>query len=265
MFFFEIHSKTYKVKKFLSVILFIIFVLNAFSQKQKVHYLNTFDEKQIHFGFTLGYNLLDFGVVNYNPIGDNPNFLTNKQDPIYINDQANIRSDVQTLVPGFTVSIVTSLRLANDLDLRFLPGLSFGERKLTYNIPIIDVNNPSSEPLPFYSLKSTFIDFPLLLKYKARRINNDRPYIVFGPAFRQDISKTAQEDLVKLKSPGFYAEVGGGWDHYFPFFRLSVEGKFSFGLNNQLGVEPSGLQKKYYSQSIKYLRSNIFTLSFHFE
>jgi len=227
------------VKKFSTVILFIFLILNSFAQKQKVHYLDTFDEKRIHFGFTLGFNMLDFGVDNYNPISSNPEFISNKQDPIYINDQANIFCDVQTLVPGFTVAIITSLRVAKDLDLRFLPGMSFGERKLTYNIPVIDINNPTNQALPYYSIKSTFLDFPLLFKYKARRINNDRPYVIFGPAYRQDISRTAQEDLVKLKSPGLYAEIGAGWDHYFPFFRFSVEGKFSFGLNNQLGPVPS--------------------------
>jgi hypothetical protein len=239
--------------------------MNGFTQKQMVNYLTTFDEKRIHFGFTLGYNLLDFNVLNYNPIGENPEFVPVnwKGDPIQITESSYVRSDLQTLVPGFTVGIVSSLRLMEDLDLRFLPGMSFGERKLTYNIPVYDIN--AYEPLKFYSIKSTFLDFPLLLKYKARRINNDRPFVIFGGAYRQDISRTAQEDLVKLNNGGFYAEVGGGWDHYFPFFRFTVEGKFSFGLNNQLNPIPSQNQRQYYSQSIKYLRSNIFTLSFHFE
>jgi len=231
-----------------------------------VNYLNTFDEKLIHFGFTLGYNLLDFNILNYNPIGENPEFADGvpfPNDPNQISGGMSVRGDLQSLVPGFTVGIVSSLRLTEDLDLRFLPGMSFGERKLTYNIPVYDIN-AGIEPLKFYSIKSTFLDFPLLIKYKARRINNDRPFVIFGSAFRQDISKTAKDDLVKLKSSGFYAEVGGGWDHYFPFFRFTVEGKFSFGLNDQLGGLPEQ-QRKYYAQSIKSLRSNIFTLSFHFE
>lgn len=236
------------------------------AQEQKVNYLTTFDEKRIHFGFTLGYNMLDFNIVNYNPIGENPEFEPGDwpKDPVQIDGSSIVRSDVTSLVPGFTVGIVSSLRMTEDLDLRFLPGMSFGERKLTYNIPVYDINNPTIEGMSFYSIKSTFLDFPLLIKYKARRINNDRPFVIFGGAFRQDISRTAKDDLVKLKSGGFYAEVGGGWDHYFPFFRFSVEGKFSFGLNNQLGPLPQQ-QRFYYSQSIKSLRSNIFTLSFHFE
>lgn len=252
------------MKKILTAILFVFLVCNVYAQKQKVNYLTTFDEKRIHFGFTLGYNLLDFNVVNYNPIGENPDFEPGSwpNDANQVGYESIVRSDLESLVPGFTVGIVSSLRLHEDLDLRFLPGMSFGERKLTYNIPVIDIN--SYEPLKFYSIKSTFIDFPLLLKYKARRINNDRPFVIFGGAYRQDISKSAKDDLVKLKSGGFYAEVGGGWDHYFPFFRFSVEAKFSFGLNNQLGDIPQQ-QRPYYSQSIKDLKSNIFTLSFHFE
>ena len=254
-----------RLKKIVVITGFIFFVLTAFSQKQKINYLTTFDDKLVHFGFTLGVNTLDFAVTNYRLMEENPEFVpANWQgDKEQITYKTSVRSDVAELVPGFTVGIISSLRLSRDFDLRFLPGLSFGERKLTYNVDVWDIykNNPST----YYSIKSTFLDFPLLIKYKARRINNDRPYIIFGSAYRHDISRTAQEDLVGLKNAGFYAEVGGGWDHYFTFFRFSVEAKMSFGLNNQLGAVPEATQRPYYSQSIKSLRSNIFTLSFHFE
>jgi len=255
------------VKKSFISILFIIWCFSSFGQKQRVNYLTTFDDKLIHFGFSIGVNTLDFNIANYNPIGENREFIpytnpNNSNDVVTGSDY--IRSDVATLIPGFTVGIITSLRLSKDFNLRFQPGLSFGERQVTFNKPVIDINN-YDESLSYYSIKSTFLDFPLLLKYKARRINNDRPYVIFGGAYRQDISRTAQEDLIKLKSGGFYAEAGGGWDHYFPFFRFSVEAKFSFGLNNQLGDLPAPTQRQYYSQSIKSLRSKIFTLAFHFE
>lgn len=249
------------MKKIWIAILFVIIGFSAGAQKQKVNFLTTFDDKLIHFGFTIGLNALDFNVVNYNPIGENPEFVPDKINRI--GPDNIIRSDVATIIPGFTVGIISSLRLNKDFNLRFLPGLSFGERQLTFNVPVYDINN--YEATQYYSVKSTFLDFPLLIKYKARRINNDRPYVIFGGAYRQDISRTAKEDLIKLKSGGFYAEFGGGWDHYFPFFRFSVEAKFSYGLNNQLGDLPAPVQRQYYAQSIKDLRSKIFTFSFHFE
>lgn len=253
------------MKKIITYLLSFLLVSAVAAQNRKVNYLTTFDDKLVHFGFTLGVNTLDFGVVNYAKMGDNPDFVEKswQGDQFPIGKESFVRSDVASLVPGFTVGIVSSLRLGHDFNLRFLPGMSFGERKLTYNIPVEDIN--TYETSNTYSIKSTFLDFPLLLKYKARRINNDRPYVIAGGAYRVDISRTAQEDLVKLKGSGFYAEVGAGWDHYYPFFRFSVEAKFSFGLTDQLGNVPASTQRQYYAQSIKSLRSNIFTLLFHFE
>lgn len=248
------------MKKLYTTILFIVIGLSVLAQKQKVNYLTTFDDKLIHFGFTIGVNTLDFNIANYATMGNNPTFVPTGLDAVDFDTQ--IRSDVAKVLPGFTVGIITSLRLSNDFNLRFLPGLSFGERQLTFNLPVEDLYIATSE---YYSVKSTFLDFPLLIKYKARRINNNRPYVVFGGAYRHDISRTAQDDLIKLKNGGFYAEVGGGWDQYFGFFRFSVEAKFSLGLNNQLGNLPKYPQPQHYSQSIKNLRSKIFTLSFHFE
>ena len=250
------------MKKILVVITLVFLGFSTFAQKQKVNFLTTFDDKLVHFGFSIGINALDFNVVNYNPIGENPDFIPDFTDGVL--GDSYIRSDVATVLPGFTVGIISSLRLSKDFNLRFLPGLSFGERQITFNVPVYDINSYETSQY-YYSIKSTFLDFPLLIKYKARRINNDRPYVVFGGAYRQDISRTAQEDLIKLKGGGFYAEVGGGWDHYFAFFRCSVEAKFSYGLNNQLGDLPDPVQRLYYAQSIKDLRSKIFTLSFHFE
>ena len=236
----------------------------AFAQKQKVNHMTTFDDKLIHFGFSLGLNTLDFGVTHYNPIGNNPDLPDGwKSDREPITEDDYIRTDVAELIPGFTVGIISSLRLSRDFNLRFLPGLSFGERQLKYNYEVLETG--VYLPQQYYSIKSTFLDFPLLIKYKARRINNDRPYIIFGPAFRYNINRSGREDLVKLQKGSFYTEMGAGWDHYFTFFRFSVEAKVSLGLDNQRGTPPTQNQRPYYSQSIKNLRSNIFTLSFHFE
>ncbi len=261
-----------KLNHFVVRILFLsIFFLFAtgicFGQKVKLKHLTTFDDKLLHFGFTLGVNTLDFSVRNYMPIGENPNFFpeTWAGTTPQIMPYDTVRADSAGLIPGFTVGIVTNLRLTNDLDFRFLPGMSFGERKLHYNVPVIDNNFDFAETQYEYSIKSTFLDFPLLIKYKAQRINNGRPYVVFGGAYRIDISKSASQDLVGLKRSGFYGEIGAGWDNYLQFFRFSVEAKVSLGLNNQLGPGPDNTQRQYYTDALKSLRSNIFTLLFHFE
>jgi hypothetical protein len=240
----------------------------VFGQKIKLNHLTTFDDKLLHFGFTLGINTFDFNVRNYVPIGQNPVFLPVhwQTDERQIGAMDTVRADVSSPIPGFTVGIISNLRLTRSLDLRFLPGMSFGERQLTYNVPVIDNLYDYPDIQYSYSIKSTFIDLPLQVKYKANRINNGRPYIILGTAMRIDISKTATEDLVGLNPVGYYAELGAGWDYYFQFFRFSVEAKASFGLNNQLGKGPGTAdQRHYYYDALRSLHSNIFTLLFHFE
>jgi len=251
------------VKRFFYILIFLLCGLTSSAQRLLLKNLTTFDDKRIHFGFTLGVNTTDFAFTHYNFIADNPKFVPETVNGVPITGSEKIRADISTLTPGFTVGIVTNLRLAESFDLRFLPGMSFGERKLTYSIPIQNVNDPGQKT--FYSIKSTFLDFPLLLKYKSRKMNNQRPYLIAGGAYRIDISKSGQEDLVRLKPLSSYIEAGVGWDSYLQFFRLSTELKFSFGLNNVLDAGPKQTQAQVYSNAISKLSSNIFTLSFHFE
>lgn len=250
------------MKRFFYILIFLLIVFRAEAQRVKVNNLTTFDNKRIHFGFTLGLNETDFDFSYYRIMSDNPAFTSTNPLDLPYKDKA-VRADISTLVPGFTVGIVSNLRLTESFDLRFLPGMSFGERKLVYNIPVVDLNNLDNKA--YYSIKSTFLDFPLLLKYKARRMNNQRPYLIAGLAYRIDISKTGVEDLVRTKPFSSFVETGVGWDTYLEFFRLSTELKFSFGLNNVLNVGPKDTQAQVYSDALTQLVSNVFTLSFHFE
>ncbi len=250
------------MKKYLYIIPLLFACLNSFSQRILLRNLTTFDDKRFHFGFSLGINTLDFVPSYYQYIGDNPEFLPEIVGKVEINSNSKVRADVDRLTPGFTVGIVTNLRLTESFDLRFLPGMSFGERKLVYNIPISDTY---SNGKGYYSIKSTFLDFPLLVKYKSRKMNNQRPYLIAGGAVRFDISKSGEEDLVRLKPFDTYIEAGVGWDSYLQFFRLSTELKFSFGLNNILDSGPKSTVPQVYSNALSKLTSDIFTLSFHFE
>ncbi|HKM93204.1 MAG TPA: outer membrane beta-barrel protein, partial [Prolixibacteraceae bacterium] len=136
-------------------------------------------------------------------------------------------------------------------------------RRVTYNLPLHDLNEPSN--VDNFTIRSTYLDFPLMLKYKSKRIINQRPYMLTGLAMRVDISKAEKAELLRLKKATFYAEAGMGWDIYLQFFRLSTELKYSFGINNSLTAPPVEPQPKYYNQAFKRLSSHMLTLSFHFE
>ncbi len=255
------------MRKQIGVILLLLISLGGYAQKEYVKNLTTFDEKKIHFGFTIGINTMDYALEHWTPIGMNPEFVETDWDNLdghEIMGTDTVRADLASMVAGLTVGIVTNLRLGRYFDLRFLPGLSFGERRLVYNVPIYD-NNVGPKPVDFYSIKTTYIDLPLLVKYKSSRLNNQSPYLVAGGALRVDISKSGVQDLVKLKRGGFYLEGGIGWDSYMRFFRLSTELKVSLGLGNMLNTGPDATQRQYYTNAIKEITSNVFTLSFHFE
>ena len=261
------------MRKIVVIVVFILVSVAGSAQMWGVPNLTTFDDRRLHFGFTLGMNTLDLGIKHYFTLADNPSFDENSVTNFSLGKTylaeidsvgRQVRADIAQLTPGFTVAIVSNLRLTENLDLRFLPGLSFGNRKVVYNVPLHDVKNPDTKD--FYSLRSTYLDFPLLLKYKSKRIINNRPYMIGGLATRYDISKSPKDDLVRMKKLTYYVEAGMGWDVYLQFFRLSTELKYSFGLGNSLGAAPTdGTQLTYYNQAIKKLSSHILTLSFHFE
>jgi len=231
----------------------------------------TFDDRTIHFGFTLGLNTLDMRFQHYNTVYDNPLYdeglissFQNGVDREIDSVGGVIRADIASLTPGFTVGIVSNLRLTEKFDLRFIPGLSFGNRRIVYNIPIHDSERAGIQK--DYSSRATFLDFPVMIKYKSKRIINHRPYTIGGVALRYDITKSATDELLQLRKAVFSLEAGMGWDLYLQFFRLSTELKYSFGIgNNLMATPPSIPQYPHYHLALKRLTSNVITLSFHFE
>jgi hypothetical protein len=177
-------------------------------------------------------------------------------------DTSYIFADVSRITPGFQVSIVSDLRLADYLSLRFLPGITFGQRTLYFykgaqeNALFIDDKQ----------LESNFIDFPLVVKYKSKRVNNYAPYFIAGGSVRYDLAarKDYEEDTdihIRLKPFDYYFEIGFGIDMYLQYFKFSPELKLSTGIRNVLVADKSDL----YNRSIDHLNSYIVMLCFHFE
>jgi hypothetical protein len=231
------------LKKYFFV-LFVLFSATVSAQLPKVKNLPTYDDKVLHFGFTLGLNTMDFSIQR--------SMLGVQHDTI---------ADVSRIEPGFHVLIVSDLRLGEYFDLRFQPGISFGQRNLNFMHDGKSINEMKVE--------SNFLDFPLLLKYKAKRLNNFRPYLLGGFSVRYDMAAKKGYDeqtdvYIRLKPMDFYYELGGGADFYLPYFKFSMELKLAIGMRDVLVHDPAP-NHEIFVNSIDRLTSNLVMLSFHFE
>ena len=233
------------------ICLFIIFLVlssSVFAQRPRVKNESWYDDKPVHFGFSLGFNAMDFNIVPNQAYLD-----TNKLYP-----------EVSILNPGINIQIITNFRPAKNFDIRFLPGVSFGQRVIRfYDYETGELINDEQK------LESSFLEFPLLLKYKGDRLNNVRPYIIGGLNFRYDLAGKKEYDdekpvYLRLKRPDLYYEIGTGLDFYLAYFKLSIEIKMSTGLANILVQDPHP-QYPQYVNSIESMRSQMWILAFHFE
>ena len=218
----------------------------ASAQKAKPKNDSNYDERLLHFGFSMGLNTMDFNA---------------KMNP---SDTNNWTAEVVSLKPGINIQIVTDYRPTTYLDVRFLPGVSFGQRNLNfYDEDGVLVNDKQQ-------LESSFLEFPLLIKAKGMRLNNSRPYIIGGVNFRYDLAAKNEYDeqsevYMRLRKADLYYEVGAGIDFYLPYFKLTIEAKMSNGLRDVLVHDEPHPEHPQYVNSIESLKSQMWVLSFHFE
>jgi len=215
-------------------------------QKQKPKNESWYDEKLLHFGFSLGFNAMDFNIT--------PSQTYLQSDSLY--------PEVSLLNPGINIQIVTNFRPGKYFDVRFLPGVSFGQR-------IIRFYKNGSLYNDHQKIESSYLEFPLLLKYKGDRLNNVRPYVIGGLNYRYDLAGKKEFDeekpvYIRLKRPDLYYEVGAGLDFYLTYFKLSVELKMSNGMRDII-VQEAAPGHPEYRNAIERMKSQIWVLSFHFE
>lgn len=231
---------------FTTLILLLVAGSGLYAQKAKPKNDSWYDDKYMHFGFTLGFNAMDFIIT--------PSQQYLSSDSLY--------PEVSRLNPGINIQIVTNGRLSDHFDVRFLPGVSFGQRTIRYYKKQVLYNENQR-------LESSFLEFPLLLKYKGERLNNVRPYLITGINYRYDLAGKKEYDdekpvYIRLKRPDLYYEIGGGFDFYLTYFKLSIEAKMSNGIGNVLVMEPAPGHPQF-ERAIEKLKSQIWVLSFHFE
>jgi hypothetical protein len=242
----------YTMKRFVIIIILSVVSLawhiRAYGQLKPQPILSDPDydfEKRLRFGFSLGVNFMDFQISSNQ----------HQQDSLFV--------DNSRLYPGFNVNVVTDFRIIPTIHLRFLPGLAFGQRDLYfYNKDL------SIEPTQM-QIESSFIEMPLMVKYSAVRKWNTRPYLVAGANFRVDMAAYKKLNIeegvyIRLIKGDIYYELGFGMDFFLTYFKFSTELKFSSGFRNAMGdFDPD--QGSVYASAIGRLKSQLITLSFHFE
>lgn len=255
-----------KQKKVIILFVLLISISSAFCQKGFQN-LKDYDYEQYHFGFLLGYNKMGFSIKTDN-LRLQERFSSTEFEGS-ANQTALLQSAEPKSTPGFTIGIIGNLRLTDHFDLRFIPALSFGERKILYNYLVSDPLTANDTVLLVKSMKSTLLELPLMIKYKGNRINNARPYVLGGIKYAIDLSSDAKKSttsstsdsfIVKLKQNDLYGELGAGFDFYFDWFKMGLEAKMSYGFNNMIVRDD-----KMYTTSINRLNSKIFQLSVTFE
>jgi hypothetical protein len=240
--------------KFKRIILFV-FCFTCFgyaqAQRKRVENVPEFDRKKMHFGFTFGINSTDF------VIGREPDYT--RYDSLVSVESKSIS--------GFNLGIVADFHITPVLNLRFLPSLSFAQRNLQYNFRSSNPDYPSGYSMVEKPVESTFLEFPLLLKYRSARVNNFAAYVVGGFNYRMDMASQKDvidafgQEIVKLINYDLAYEIGVGFDFFMEYgWKFSPELKFSFGMPNILVKD-----KTMWTNPINRLSSRIIVLSFHFE
>lgn len=205
------------------------------------------DRVLMHFGFTLGVNYMDYRMA--------------------LSGKNSLRAETGQLDIGFLVGIVSELRITEDLGLRFLPGLEFATRRMVFtHVPDVEENKMENFN------ESVYITLPLMLKYKAKRINNFRPYITAGPSLKYDFQKHDRVNpdksvYFRTKPVDFFLEAGLGCDFYLPYFKFGVELRMALGLTNVLIKKYDAKNPGYemYTDALQKVNARVFTICFNFE
>ncbi len=205
------------MKNLRHILLFALLVVACSVQAQRrLKNQPTYDQRKLHFGFSIGLNYYDFKVDEI----ANLNELTGYY---------NITTEVE---PGYTILIISNLRLGDNSDLRFTPGFASTVRRINF-----DILDPRTEELvtEMRQIESAFLEFPLEFKYKSDRVDNYRLYVLGGVKYSLDLSsdEDIEDDRVfKLRQNDYSYELGFGVDIYFEYFKFSPQIRATFGVSN---------------------------------
>ena len=283
-----------KVINTLSILLLLGIAIPSQAQGRKVIYLQSYEKVPYHFGFLLGANFMGYSIQTVEgyqneqypkaflpepkPYDENkPELFSgfSESSVSYFNIN-KVESDRIFRNFGFSVGVIGDMTLGRYCNLRLSPTLSFGWRKVLYDVTLYDENGkkiihygyPNSE-----DKLCTYVELPLHIKYRSKRYNNIGAYLIGGidPKMylfsRQSAGSDTKSATPKYLLPKRFdvaLEIGAGYDIYNQWFKMGIELKAGFGLLNLLRNDPV-YRDFLYQAPINKLNSRQIQLSFTFE
>lgn len=243
---FPLYFKMYRVLRRLLFLLYAVGLVSfcAMAQKEKVKNQPYADLKWFHLGFHVGIHSQDLLLTHTGISTDGETWF----------------AEIPSYSPGFSVGVVSDLYLNPYFNLRFSPSIHFGDKKFKFR------EQATGEEFTT-NVRSSYLNFPLDVKYTALRLNNYRPYLIGGVYGSFDVGRKKGNPIL-LKNTDFGVEVGVGCDIYLPYFKLCPELKFCFGLVNLLEKDRPDLVDQAvikYTDALSKATSRMVILTFNFE
>lgn len=218
--------------------------MGASAQKERVKNQPYADLKWFHLGFHVGIHTQDLLLTHSGVTTDDETWF----------------AEIPSYSPGFSVGVIGDMYLNPYFNLRLTPSIHFGDKKFTFR------EQETGEEFTT-NVRSSYLNFPLDIKYSALRLNNYRPYLIAGVYGSIDIGRKKGNPIL-LKSKDFGLEFGLGCDIYLPYFKLCPELKFCFGLVDLLEKDRPDLVDQAtikYTNALSKATSRMIILTFNFE
>jgi hypothetical protein len=212
---------------------------------QTSHY---FDQRRFNLGFTMGLNVARYDMTSQ----------INQYDQF----TGRVLARVSLIAkPGIYLGLITSMKLADHWDLRFMPSVSLEERDFLF---YIDSTTTSREPVVRKKIESSNLNLPICIKFKGDFYKNMRIWVQFGiqPTINLASNKKVRNDPELLKTQNYDTAIlaSVGIDLYGDKLKLSPELRFTRGLR-QLYIP----ERTRFPQAITELFSQLLTLNINFE
>ena len=244
------------MRAFFIVTLSALMTIVCQGQTRKVQNRPYIDLRPMHFGISIGLNMQDIELQNIGP------------QTLETGETRTVVCDADSWNPGFSVGVLTDLRLNDHFNVRISPMLHFGSKHLVFR-DFDDLNDAGHPRETTQDMKNTYISIPIDLKFSAQRFNNYRPYMIAGVSPMVNLTGKDQ-DFMQLKRFDTMLEIGLGCDYYLPFFKLIPELKFCYGitdaLNRSHSDELTDINKRVFSKSaVRAAPTKMFLLTLYFE